>query len=103
MREDRYLLEDVSPWYQTEDFTLRDLNCKRKRSDEKIVLSLVSNYKRDGALPILLLENQKKLNSKYSWLDNFVSKPFTSKQGNFPVNLTLKTVHLVVYVISWCK
>lgn len=101
---DRYLLENVLPGNHTEESALRNLDSEGEGLNEKLILNSVSNDKSDGALPVILWQNQKELDSKYSWLGNFVSKASIEEQDNCPINLTFKDrVDLTVYVGFWFK
>lgn len=103
MGRDRYLLENVLPWNHAEEFALRGLDSEGEGSNEKLVLNPVSNYKGDGGLPIVLLQNQKKCDSKYSWLDKSGSKPSTEKQDNAYKPYLKDRVDHIDCVRSWFK
>lgn len=81
VRRDRYLLDDVLPGDHTEESALRNLDSEGESVNENLVLDPVSNDKSDGALPVVLWQNQKESGSKYAWRGNFVSEASTDEQG----------------------
>jgi hypothetical protein len=78
---DRYLLQNVFPWHNTEEFPLRESNSQVKGMNEKIILNSVPNHEGDGGLPIILLQEQTEVAAKWSSLGSFVSKALNWKPG----------------------